>query len=834
MNKSVETARASFFKGLDCLEKKDFAKAESLFVDTLELAPRSIPALNNLTIALYEQKKITEASIAAKKTLEIDPRNIDAFLMLSACQKEQKKYEEALTTCEALIKIDPTNAQAHCNRGYALNRIRNFQDAIESFDRALAIQPEFSDALLNRGYSLRNLKRYDEALQGYDRVLGVQPNLEGAWLGRGNIFYDLKRYDEAFAAYDKALALKPDLAEAWLGRGNAFFELTRYDEALAAYDKALALKPDLETAWLGRGSVFYDLKRYDEALAAYDKALALSADLAEACLGRGNTFFELKRHDEALAAYEKALALNPDLENAWLSRGNLFYVRKRYDEAFTAYDKALALKPDFAQVWLGRGNIFFALKRYNEAFAAYDKAFALNPELVGAESSRLHAKMHLCDWSNFDAECNHLIASLRDGKSYAPPFPFLAILPSADDQLQCARLFSKRTYATAEKPIWQGKRYNHDRIRVAYLSADFGEHAVSILLAGLFEQHNRKRFETFAISFEDHSQSEMLARLKGSFDQFKSVKGQSDIEVARLLHAHEVDVAVDLMGHTQHSRTSIFALRPSPIQVNYLGYPGTMGADFIDYIIADRYVVPEAQQRFYSEKIVYLPDVFQANDSKRTIENSPAARSEVGLPENAFVFCSFNNSTKITPICFDVWMRLLRQIDGSVLWLLGGDNVLEHNLRKEAEQRGVNPARLIFASRIPYANYLARFRLADLFLDTFPFNAGTTASDALWAGLPIVTCSGEPFASRMAGSLLTSIGLPELIAGSQSEYETLAGKLARTPELMLLTKKKLAANLTGCPLFDTQLLTRHIEAAYVAMHERYHAGLPPDNIVCPH
>jgi protein O-GlcNAc transferase len=788
---------------------------------------------NNRGTAFNDLNEYQSAIADFDKAIALNESYADAYANKGKSLSELKRHNEAVAAYSKALALKPDLPVAWLGLGSMLGVLRRGDEAVTAFNKALALKPDLAEAWLGLGSVLGDLKRCDEAVAAFDKALHLKPDLADAWLGRGNSLRILKRHDEALTAYANALALAPGLAAIWIGRGNIFLGLKRYEEALSAYDKALALDAGSASGWLGRGNAFFELKRFSEASSAYDKALAFKPDLAEAWLGRGNVLNDLKQYDEAFTAYDKALALKPDLAEAWLGRGISLRALKRYDEAFAAYDKALAIEPNLARAWLGRANAFFELKRYNEAVTAFDKTLALEPDLQYVEDTRLHAKMNQCDWSNFDAESAHLVSSVRKD-IVSQPFALLAVSPSPELQLHNASLFSKKNYTAAEKALWRGERYKHTRIRVAYLSADFGEHAVSILLAGLFEQHDRKRFETFAISFEDHPQSEILTRLKGSFDQFITVKNQSDVDVARWLHAHEVDIAIDLMGHTKNARTPIFALRPAPIQVNYLGYPGTMGADFIDYIVADRFTIPEAQRRFYSEKIVYLPDVFQANDSKRTIDNSPSARSEVGLPENAFVFCSFNNNSKITPICFDVWMRLLRKVDGSVLWLLGGDNILERNLRKEAENRGVNPARLIFASRIPYANYLARFRLADLFLDTFPFNAGTTASDALWAGLPIVTCSGEPFASRMAGSLLTSVGLPELVTESLSDYESLAFELAGNPDRMISAKKKLATNLAGCPLFDTRLLTRHIEAAYAAMCERHQANLPPDHIHVPH
>jgi protein O-GlcNAc transferase len=830
----TDRAKGLFFKGLACLENRDFYNSEQFFCETLKLAPRSIPTLNNLAIAQYQQGKTKQAALTAQKVLEIDPNNTDAYLTLSTCQKDQAFYDDIVETCRKIISIDPTIAEAHCNLGYALNKTKKYKEAIASFDYAIELNPQFADAFLNRGNALNNLKRHDEALAAYNMALAAKPNSAEAWLSRGNIFSELNRYDEAFAAYDKALSIKPDLAEAWLGRGNIFSELKRYDEAFAAYDKALSIKPDLAEAWLGRGNVFYDLKRYDEAIAAFDTALALKPDLENAWHGRGNVFYDLKRYDEAIAAFDKALALKPDLENAWHGRGNVFYDLKLYDEAIAAFDKALTLKPDFAEAWASRGNVFNCLKRYSEAFGAFDKAVLLSPDLTGLEGYRLYTKMHLCDWSNFDAERTHLISSVRDRKVNTEPFPFLAILSTPDDQLQCAKLWVAEKFPPSQKPIWRGERYTHDRIRIAYVSADFREHPVSHLMAGTFECHDKSRFDVTAISLGADDNSKMRQRLKASFERFIDAKTYSDDQIANLVKSSEVDVLVDLMGFTADARTNIFAQRSAPIQVNYLGYAGTMGASYIDYIVADQTVIPDELRKFYLEKIAFLPNNYLANDRKRVISDKAFTRSDVGLPSQGFVFCCFNSSYKISLHVFDSWMRILKQVEGSVLWLSKHNASATSNLKKEAVARGISSERLVFAEPMPLlAEHLARHKLADLFLDTLPYNAHTAASDALWAGLPVLTCIGETFSGRVAASLLNAIRLPQLITTTLEAYEQMAIDLATHPEKLAAVKNTLAENRLTTPLFDTKLFTKHIEAAYTMMYERHQAGLAPDHVNIP-
>ena len=428
------------------------------------------------------------------------------------------------------------------------------------------------------------------------------------------------------------------------------------------------------------------------------------------------------------------------------------------------------------------------------------RRWRLKPDLVGVEGSRLHTKMHLCDWSNYDAECSHLISSIRNGNANTVPFEFLGIPSSSDDQLRCAKLWIAKNCPPSDKPIWQGERYNHDRIRVAYLSADFRQHAVSYLMAGMFEGHDKSRFDVTALSIGADDNSEMRQRLKASFEHFIDAKTYADDQLAKLIKELEIDILVDLMGFTDGARTNVLARRPAPIQVNYLGYPGTMGAQYIDYIIADRLVIPENQHELYSEKIVSLPNSYQANDAKRSIADRAFTRTELGLPATGFVFCCFNSNYKIMPRVFDCWMRILKQVEGSVLWLREENTTAEGNLRKEAVARGVSSERLVFAKRLPLAEHLARHRLADLFLDTLPYNAHTTASDALWAGLPVLTCLGETFAGRVAASLLNAIRLPELITTTPEAYEQMAIDLATYLEKWGFLKGRKEKNMLP-PLF---------------------------------
>jgi len=604
----------------------------------------------------------------------------------------------------------------------------------------------------------------------------------------------------------------------------------RLPEAEALYRKIISDNPKNFDALHMLGVLCSNTGKLRDADKCFQAALSIDSGFAPCHVNYGFFLVSQRRHSEAIEKFDKATALFPTLGEAWLGRGNALRGLKRYDEAFAAYQKALALKPNLAEAHAGCGNMFAARKRYDEAIAAYDKALALRPDLEFVQGERLHSKMRICDWTNFNRDLQNLTATARDNRINSQPFHFLGVSLSAQSLLHCARHWVARKYPPSDAPLWQGNAYNHDVPRIAYVSADFREHAVTFLIAGLIEAHNKESFDVFGISLRPEEASETGQRITHAFKQFIDVSTMTDQEAAQLIRELEVDIVVDLAGFTEQSRTGILAQRPAPIQVNYLGFPGTMGAPYIDYIIADRIVVPVQQQQFYSEKIVYLPDSFQANDRKRLVGAPAPPRSQLQLPDDAFVFCCFNNNYKFTPDIFDSWMRILKRAGGSVLWLVAESEAVEKNLRKEAAARGIDAARLIYAPRVSYADHLARLSAANLFLDTAPFNAGATASDALWAGLPVLTRAGEAFASRMAASLLNAVGLPELVTETPQAYEDAAVELATSPEKAAAIRDRLGRNRATEALFDTERFARNIEAAYTEMYRRYQAGLPPDHI----
>jgi predicted O-linked N-acetylglucosamine transferase (SPINDLY family) len=603
----------------------------------------------------------------------------------------------------------------------------------------------------------------------------------------------------------------------------------RTDEALPLLERAVAIRPHDATAHVNYGNVLKDLGRLDESLESYQRAVALRPDFAEAYFNLANTLQELRRLPQALDGYQRALHIRPDYAQAYNNRGNALKDLGRLDEALDSFGCALQLLPEFAEIHYNRGNALQDLRRHGEALDSYEQALLRKPDYEWLYGLWLYTRLHLCEWRDLDSQIASLVDRVRQGLRATPPFLTLALVDSPALQRQSAQIWAD-SLARSRPLEYLAKRPRAGKIRLGYFSTDFHAHATAYLIAELIEQHDRGEFEVVAFSFGPDSNDDMRKRLTAAFDRFIDVRLRSDREVAELSRELGIDIALDLKGYTQDARSAIFAHRAAPIQVNYLGYPGTLGVPYIDYLVADATVIPPESRMHYLEKIVYLPHSYQVNDRQRPIADRRFSREELGLPRNDFVFCCFNNAFKITPEAFGIWMRLLQEVPGSVLWLLQDNPIAASNLRREAELRGVEAQRLVFAPRLPLPQHLARHRAADLFLDTLPYNAHTTASDALWAGLPVLTRLGESFVARVAGSLLNAIGLPELITRSAKEYEALALELATRPARLAELRARLERNRLTQPLFDTPVYARHLEEAYRRMHERYQADMSPQSI----
>jgi predicted O-linked N-acetylglucosamine transferase (SPINDLY family) len=615
---------------------------------------------------------------------------------------------------------------------------------------------------------------------------------------------------KAIELYSTLLEHRPDFAEGYYKRGNAYNRAGNWSVALSDYDQAIALDPRFANAFCNRGTVLERLSRWNEALESYNRALELNPGDAFAHYNRAGVLRELHRFEEAIASYDRAISLNPGYVEAYVNRGHMLQKLSRYEQAAASYGKAFELRPIRTQA---------------------GQPAALAPEQKYVLGLKRQSQMQICDWQGFDDDLELIAEGLRAKLPVILPFAWLAMLDDPALQRAAAETWVREEAPPAATLGAITRRTPGRKIHIGYFSADFRIHPVSYLTAGLFESHDRSRFDVTAFAFGPPTNDPMRARLTRAFDRFIDVRERTDAEVASLARNIGIDIAVNLNGITEFSRSPIFALRAAPIQVNYLGYPGTMGAEYMDYLIADGAVIPRARQGDYSEKIIYLPDSFMPFDASYSVADRTFTREELGLPPDGFVYCCFNGSHKITPMIFVSWMRLLQRNESCVLWLSATNPTAAANLRKAARQHGVDDRRLIFAKQMQLLpEHVARLRAADLFLDTFPYNAHSTAVDALFAGLPVLTYAGTSFASRVANSLLRAVGVHETIAGSLSEYEAMATDLALDASRLGRIRRLLAGNHASMPLFDTARYTRNLERAYEVIHDRHHSGASPEHV----
>jgi protein O-GlcNAc transferase len=792
---NIDPANAAAYGNLAIIAalEGDLATAERLFREGIRLNPNYPAGHNNLGSVLQQQGRLTEAIAAHRHAIKLNPNYAEACLALGNALRQQGNLEEAMTAYRSAIRARRDYPEAHNNVGVLLQMQGRLEEAASAYREAAALRPAYAEAVFNLGAVLHQQHELDAAEAAYRRVIAFNPAVAVVHNNLATVLKDRGLLDQALAALEKAFELKPDYAEAFYNRATVLQQQALLEDALAAYGEAIRLRSDYTEAINNAGIVLQELGRGGDAVELYRQLLERMPADADACNNMGTTLLAEARPNEARAAFEQALANRPDFPEAVYNLGNARRELGDLSGAIAAYQNALQLRP------------------------GYDDAF----------SQLVHHRALACAWDDVEENQTRLVEMVRRG-ARVPPFYLVSTPASASDQLICARQWIAPIKPPPKTIFAHDVAAERGRIRLGYLSGDFHQHATAQLTAELFELHDRDRFEVFAYSYGPDDHSPMRARLDRAFDRFVDINALSHRNAAQRIHADGIDILVDLKGYTYHARPAISAYRPAPLQVSYLGYPATMGADFIDYIIVDGIVVPESQQPFFSEKLVHLPGCYQVNDRRREVASARTSRRDCGLPESRLVFCSFNNSYKISPAFFDIWMRLVRAVPGSVLWLLEANELVKANLCSEAEKRGVGAERLIFAPRVGPAEHLGRHRHADLFLDTLPCNAHTTASDALWAGLPVLTCCGDTFAGRVAASLLTAVGMRELIAPSVEEYERMALALACDQPRLIALRQKLADHRDASSLFDPVKLTGNIEAAYARMWQTWLSRKTPE------
>jgi predicted O-linked N-acetylglucosamine transferase (SPINDLY family) len=792
--------------------------------------PGRVPQLIAQARQLQRAGQLGPAAQLFAQVLELRPDEEEALRQSGMIALAARQYERAVHFFDRLTRLRTDDAPA-CNRlGIALAALGRHDDAIASYDRAIALAPHEAEAYVNRGAALARSNRLEAAITSFDLAIARDPDNASAHFNRGIALADLGRLDEAVASYDRVVAITPDFAAAHYNRGVALAAVKQPEAAVASYDRAIAARPDYALAHHNRAIALAELGRNEAALASFEAAIAIAPGHAPSHFNRGNILHALGRHEAAVASFDRAIAARPDYAQAHTGRGCALHELNLFDAAVASFDRAIDINPDHADAHYNRGRTLLKAKNYPAAARSFEDLLRIDPAFPFAPGILLHARMMYCDWTDYDDRSAAIRTALRAGGKCVDPFGYQGVSESEADLRRCAEIYAASEFpppaaTLAPRPLSR----RTGRITVGYLCGEFREQATAVLMCGVFESHDKEKVRLVGFDNGWDDGSRYRKRIDRCFDEMVEIRRLGDLPAAQRIRAMNVDILVNLNGYFGEPRLGVFAYRPSPVQVNYLGFPGTIGVDYIDYLIADRIVIPEASRAHYAEKIVYLPDSYQANDRQRQVSDRPMTRAEFGLPQEAFVYCCFNNTYKITPGTFDSWMRILGRVPGSVLWMLDENPAATANLVREAARRGIGRERLVFSPRLPLPEHLARHALADLFLDTLPYNAHTTGSDALWAGLPVLTQTGTTFPGRVGTSLLTAVGLPELVTASGPQFEAKAVELAADRQQLQRIREKLAANRLRQPLFDTPLITRRLEAAYRMMFDRCAAGLAPEH-----
>jgi len=783
--------------------------------------------LFNQAISLHQQGRLPEARQRYEQWRRMNPGDINALQLLSVCLAQMGELPQALQMLDQAIALAPQQPAFHNNRANMLRLLGRLPEALQSCTRAIQLKPDYAEAYNNRGNVQQDLKLTDLALKDYAEAIRLNPNYAEAIYNRAVAQQSVQKHAEAIEGLNKVLALAPGQAQALARLAVSYSHLREYEKAKQAITPALQAQPDNTEFLLIAATLAVDFARYDEAIEHCEKLLARVPDNA-AGLAKLAFAHHVKKHPVKARLYaDRALAADPSHIEARLVQGHLLASEGLHEEALVHYQKAVEKAPTSGPAHLYAGQMLSQLKRFDEGLHLLEKARELEPEQGGLLDSLIDIKLSSADWQGLDA----LIADLKQAvlSEHIQNQPLTLAKVFNDPMLlkQGAEKVGKgNTLTDEDKPKFARRDPRRQKIRIAYVSADFGDHPVALLLLETLTRHDRDRFELYAFSLGPMHDDQMNRRITECFHRFLDVHESSDADVADMARQLGIDIAIDLTGYTAKCRPGIFANRAAPVQVNYLGFPGTLGAPYMDYLIADPVVIPDELRPAYTEQIAYLPDQFMPNDTRRIVNAAPSRASQQ-LPESGFVFCGFNNLNKLTPEVFDSWMRILQAVPDSVLWLQAGGAV-QKNLREQAELRGVPGSRLVFAGRVPsQADHLARYALADLFLDTAPYNAHATAMDALWAGLPVLTCMGQTFASRVAGSLVSAAGLPELATTERAEFERLAIRIAQTPGQAQALKDQLAAGRAQAPLYNNTLFTRNLERLYEQMYQRHLQSLPP-------
>lgn len=813
-------ADALHLLGVIALQSAQWDLAAKYISHALDINPSQAAALNNYGIVLKELKQYPRAIEQYLRAIGLNRGDANTYMNLGNVYQAMGDYEKAIGAYDKSMVLEPSFVSVMINKAAAQDKLQRRANSVRILKCALMVNPQDASIHNNLGNIYQSTNQTRCALQCFTRALEINPLFHDAYYNRGNVRRELNQLDSALADYDRAISINAHIPEYYINRGNTQRELLRTKDAYTSFTNAVRISPHDARAYSNRGNAALDQGQVELALADYCCAVVLNPSYAQAYNNRGNALRLLGDRDNARKNYLTAWTLDSSYADALNNIGVILLENLQIEESIDHFNNAISLDPTSADAYFNKANALRELNLFSASIDEYTKALGVKPEYEFLKGLLLHAKMQICDWSHYAELLGDLERSIDCDKKCSPPFPVLALTNSLEQQLRVARLWTQSKFPEKKdhnnfNPIFSRSK----KIRVAYFSADFRDHPVSYLMADLFEHHDRSRFEIIAFSLNKAKSDLMIERLKKSFDIWIDALNLSDAQIVEKARSLSLDIAVDLGGYTKNSRTGIFANRVAPAQVSYIGYLGSMGAAYMDYILADKTIIPDRHRSHYSERIAYLP-IYQANDSKRVMPQVQMTRAQYALPPAGVVYSCFNTNYKITPQIFNVWMNILKRVPNSVLWVYSDSQIAQDNLRRQALGCEVDSARILFAQRVDQTSYLQRFQLADLFLDTFPYNAGTTASDALWSGLPVLTLQGETFASRIAASILQALEMPELIVDSLLEYENLAVELGRDAQLLSTIKDKLLSNKSKSNLFKTDQFAFELERVYDEMVRR--------------
>jgi len=713
----------------------------------------------------------------------------------------------------------------------AINQINlgKLDDAKDLINKILEFKPEDFDSLNLLGIIFFKKHNYTKSIEIIKKLIKIYPNNEIAYFNLGNVFVATDNNKNAISNFKKAVEINPNFVEALTNLGKIFLKDNSLDNAEKYFLRVLKLNPKNAYIYFEIGNILMNKNFYEEAIKNFNIAIGLKKDFLEAFNNLGLAQCNIGMYSEAINSIKSAISLRSSYAEAYNNLGTIYLKLKDFEKALINFTLAKNLKVDYFDAVYNLASTFLELKKYNESIENFNLAKEINSDADFLISNLIHAKLSICDWENLKDLKNELENKNSLNKKSSTPFNLLGIFDNPKMHLECSNAFINSNFKVNNFYIFEKKIKN--KIKVGYFSSDYYNHATMYLIAELFEQHDKKTFETYGFSFGPKKKDFMKGRAINALDKFFNVEEQSDFEIVKLARKQNLDIAIDLKGHTQNSKMGIFFSKVAPIQCSYLGYPGTAGGSFIDYLIADKVVIPDDQRKFYSEKIIYMPDSYQVNDGKRLISKKPMFRKDFNLPENSFVFCNFNSNWKILPEIFETWINILDKVKNSVLWLLEDNKDASENLLKFSKSKNFDIKRIIFAKKLPNDQHLARLQLANLSLDTFPYGAHTTASDALYVKLPLITLIGKSFQTRVGSSLLKCLKLEELITKSLIEYTDKAVEIALNKKKYFEIKDKLINNHKITKLFDSISFAKNIEKAYKIIFKRYVDNLSPDHII---